>query len=179
MRGLKRTAAGVAAIALTAGILAGCGSSSTSGADTAAESVATQAAALTKAEYTAKANAICAKIDATQGSIDDADLESPEQAKAAIEADVATARAGVAELKALVPPADLQAAHDTFVSTSEESIVLFERLMTQMDSAGVTTDTAALQSDLAEAEALEAKQSAAVKQLGLSKCFTGDVDGTD
>lgn len=183
------TAAGLAAIVLSAGVLAGCGSSSsdTAAADTAAvesvasavESTATTASALTKDQYVAEANAICAKIDDTENALDSGDSDSLAQVQAQLEKGVAAAKEGVAELKALVPPADLQAAHDTFVSTSEDSIALFQRIVGKLDSG--STDEAALTADAKEALALEKKQSAAVKELGLSKCFTGSdiTDDTD
>jgi len=64
MRGLRKTAAGVAAVALAAGVIAGCGSSSDTASTAAAESAATSTTAeLTQAEYVAEANALCRKID--------------------------------------------------------------------------------------------------------------------
>lgn len=180
MRGMKRTVAGVAAIALAAGVLAGCGSSSSdtaSSAEQPAESVATTAA-LSKAEYVAQANAICTKIDDTASALDDnADSETLAQAEASLKKVTAAAEEGVAQLKALVPPADLQAAHDTLVQTSADSIGLFKRLVTALDSDNVNTTE--LNSDLEQAMALEKKQTAAAKELGLSNCFTGQPQGAD
>ena len=64
MRGLRKTAAGVAAVALAAGVIAGCGGSSDTASTAAAESAATSTTAeLTQAEYVAEANALCRKID--------------------------------------------------------------------------------------------------------------------
>jgi hypothetical protein len=101
MRGLKRTAAGAAAIALSIGVLAGCGSSD-SGATTAAEAT-TAAPALTNAEYVAKVNAICTKIDDTANSIENEDGDTIAQAKEGIAELTANAKAGIASLKALTP----------------------------------------------------------------------------
>lgn len=180
MRGLRKTAAGVAAIVLAAGVIAGCGSSSSdtaSSAEQQAESVATTAA-LTKAEYVAQANAICAKIDDTVNTLgDNVDAESIASAEATLKKATAAAEEGVAEMKALVPPADLQAAHDTLVQTSTESIALFNKITDALTSGN--TDTAGLTADAEQAAALEAKQLAAAKELGLSDCFTGQEQATD
>jgi hypothetical protein len=178
MRGLKRTAAGLAAIALSAGVLAGCGSSG----DTASSEATTTAAALTKAEFVTQANAICTKIEASLGSLNEqADSESLADAKDALAKASAAAEEGVAEMKALVPPADLQAAHDTLVQTSSESIALMDKLVSTAESAeSGNVDTAGIDASIEEAFALAEKQSAAAKELGLSDCFTGDsTNGTD
>ena len=172
MRGMKRMAAGIAAVALSAGVVAGCGSSD-SGATTAAD--ATTAPALTKAEYVAKVNAICTKIDDTANSIEIQDADSIAQAKAGIAELTANAKAGIASLKTLTPPADLQAAHDALVATSSESIALNEKIVAAVEAG--TVDTAQLTADAKEAEALATKQEAAAKELGLSNCFTGDEPG--
>ena len=80
MRGLRKTAAGVAAVALAAGVIAGCGSSSDTASTAAAESAATSTTAeLTQAEYVAKANAICRKIDDVTSTLgDNVDTETLE-----------------------------------------------------------------------------------------------------
>lgn len=178
MRGLKRTAAGLAAIALSAGVLAGCGSSG----DTASSEATTTAAALTKAEFVTQANAICTKIEASLGALNEqADSGSLADAKDALAKASAAAEEGVAEMKALVPPADLQAAHDTLVQTSSESIALMDKLTSAAESAeSGNVDTAGLDASLEEAFTLAEKQSAAAKELGLSDCFTGtSTNGTD
>ena len=173
MRGLKRTATGAAAIALSIGVLAGCGSSD-SGATTAAEAT-TAAPALTNAEYVAKVNAICTKIDDTANSIENEDGDTIAQAKEGIAELTANAKAGIASLKALTPPADLQAAHDALVASSSEAIALNEKLVASVEAG--TVDKAQLTADAAEAQALVKKQMAAAKELGLSNCFTGDEPG--
>ena len=184
MRGLRRTASGLAVIALSAGVLAGCGSSD-SGATTAAE--ATSAPPLTKAEYVAKVNAICTTLDNTADSLENADIESVSAAKAQIATFNSEARAAIGELEALVPPADLQAAADTLVASSKESVALFDELTSSIDG-GSGPSTAELEAQATKAEALATKQMAAAKELGLSNCFTGvnndgdastNDDGTD
>ena len=185
MKGMKRTTAAIAAIALSAGVIAGCGSSSDGGATSAADQMeSATTAALTQAEYVAKANAICTKIDDSLSSLDDqSDSESLASAKEQLAKTSAAAEEGVAEMKALVPPADLQAAHDTLVQTSGDSIALMNKLVASAESAeSGNVDTAGLAADLEEATALEKKQTAAAKELGLSNCFTGDPSndsGTD
>ena len=179
MRGLSKAAAGAAAVVLAAGVIAGCGSSSDSASSGGAESVASEAsttAALTKAEFVAKANAICTKIDDVVNSIgDNADADSLAQAEAALSKATAAAQQGVAELKALVPPAALATAHATLVETSGASIALATKLADAAKSGNL--DTATLSADFEEAVALEKKQLAAAKELGLSNCFTGNDAG--
>jgi len=183
MKGMKRTTAAIAAIALSAGVIAGCGSSSEGGATSAAEQVeSTTTAALTQAEYVASANAICGKIaEVTEPLNTPADSETPEQAQAALEKAVAGAKAGVAELTALVPPAELATAHATFVETSSASIELGSKLISALLSGNL--DDPGLEADAREAEALEQKLVAAEKELGLSNCMSGgladDTDGSD
>ena len=181
MRGLRKTAAGVAAVALAAGVIAGCGSSNDTASTAAAESVATQPTAttaeLTQAEYVAEANAICQRIDDVTSTLsDNVDTETPQQAEAGLEKAIAAAQKGVAELKGLVPPAALAAAHATLVQTSGDAIDLGSKLI-RAGLAG-NLDDPALAADLQEATSLEAKQSAAAKELGLSDCFTGNTTDT-
>ena len=181
MRGLRKTAAGVAAVALAAGVIAGCGSSSDTASTAAAESVATEAtsttAELTQAEYVAKANAICRKIDDVTSTLgDNVDTETLEQAQAELDKAVTAAREGVAELKALVPPAALAAAHATLVQTSGDATELGSKIISAALAGNL--DDPALVKEAQQAESLEAKQLAAAKELGLSDCFTGNTTDT-
>lgn len=170
MRGLKRTAVGLAAIALSAGVLAGCGSSGDPASSAASDAATTPA--LTKAEYVAAVNKICTKIDNTADTLDSADVESVTQAKAQIDKMTAAAQEGIAELKALTPPADLQAAHDALVTNSGESIALSQKLMTAIESKSL--DNATLQADAKKAGQLVEAQEKAAKELGLTNlCFAG------
>lgn len=177
MRGLRKTAAGVAAVALAAGVIAGCGSSSDT-ASTAAESVATSTTAeLTQAEYVAKANAICRKIDDVTSTLgDNVDTETLEQAQAELDKAVTAAREGVAALKALVPPAALAAAHATLVQTSGDATELGSKIISAALAGNL--DDPAIMEEAKQAESLEAKQLAAAKELGLSDCFTGNTTDT-
>lgn len=170
MRGLKRTAIGLTAIALSAGVLAGCGSSSDTASTAAADTATT--AALTKAEYVAAVNTICTKIDNTADNLDAGDVESVTAARAQIDKMTAAAQEGIAELKALVPPADLQAAHEALVTNSSESIALSQKLMTAIESKSL--DDATLQADAKKAGQLVEAQEKAAKELGLNNlCFAG------
>lgn len=170
MRGMKRIAAGLAAVTLSAGVLVGCGSSGDTASTAAADT--TTAAALTKAEYVAAVNAICTKIDNTADNLDAADVESVTAARAQIDTMTSAAEEGVTELKALVPPADLQAAHDALVTNSSESIALSQKLMTAIESKSL--DDATLKADAEKAATLVAAQEKAAKELGLTNlCFAG------
>lgn len=170
MRGLKRTAAGLAAIALSAGVLAGCGSSSDTASTAAADAATT--AALTEAEYVKAVNAICTKIDNTADNLDAGDVESITAARAQIDKMTAAAQEGIAELKALTPPADLQAAHDALVTNSSESVALSQKLMTAIESKSL--DDATLKADAEKAGQLVEAQEKAAKELGLNNlCFAG------
>lgn len=180
MRVLRKTAAGVAAVALAAGVIAGCGSSSDTASTAAAESVASEAtsttAELTQAEYVAKANAICRKIDDVTSTLgDNADTETLEQAQAELDTAVAAARQGVAELKGLVPPAALAAAHATLVQTSSDATELGSKIISAALAGNL--DDPAIMEEAKQAASLEKKQLAAAKELGLSDCFTGNAAG--
>lgn len=174
MRGLRKTAVGVAAVALAAGAIAGCGGSSDTASTAAAEGAATATTVeLTQAEYVAKANAICTRIDDVTSSLgENADTETPEEAQAELEKAVTAAREGVADLKGLVPPAGLAAAHATLVQTSGDAIDLGSKLISAALAGNL--DDPALVEEAKQAESLEAKQLAAAKELGLSDCFTGN-----
>ena len=177
MRTSRTAAVLLGAVALGSIGFVGCGSSSDGGATSAADQVeSATTAALTQAEYVAKANAICTKIDDSLSSLDDqSDSESLASAKEQLAKTSAAAEEGVAEMKALVPPADLQAAHDTLVQTSGDSIALMNKLVASAESAeSGNVDTAGLAADFDQAMALAKKQTAAAKELGLSNCFTGD-----
>lgn len=171
MRGLKRTAAGAAAIALSIGVLAGCGTSTSDAGSTAAEATET-APALTKAQFVAKANAICTKLDNTADSLESDAVDTVSAAKAQIKKFNAEAQEALAQLQALVPPAALEAAKDTLVQSSQESVKLFDELTASLEG-GTVPSTAELKAQATQAMALVTKQEAAAKELGLSNCFTG------
>jgi hypothetical protein len=103
------------------------------------------------------------------------DVNSVSAAKAAFSKAADDANAAIAEVKAITPPADLQAAHNDLVSSSEDSIVLFQSLVTDLES-GTTPSAATLKANARKAMALARTQEAAAAKLGLTKCFVNNDD---
>ena len=163
MRGIKRVAASVAVIGLSAGLVAGCGSSST-------DTASTTGTALTAAQYKTKVLAICTKLAVAENDLGNTDVESVAQAEAAFTKAADEADAAINEIKAITPPADLQAAHDDLVSSSQESVALFDSLVADLKD-GSAPSAATLEANAKKAMALAAKQEAAATKLGLAKCF--------
>ena len=139
--------AGLAALAL-----AGCGG----GGDTAGGT-------LTKAEFVAQANAICkdydARIDALgePGSIEDL-VGLAEKAKP-------IAEDGVAKLRGLKAPEDLQASYDEYLATGDVNI----ELVVQLGEAAKSGDVAAIEKIGTEGEDNADKAQGIAAELGLTE----------
>ena len=150
-RTLLLSLAGLAALAL-----AGCGG----GGDTAGGT-------LTKAEFVAQANAICkdydARIDALgePGSIEDL-VGLAEKAKP-------IAEDGVAKLRALKAPEDLQASYDEYLATGDVNI----ELVVQLGEAAKSGDVAAIEKIGTEGEENADKAHGIAAELGLTDCAKG------
>jgi len=139
---------GLAALAL-----AGCGGGGDSAGGT-----------LTKAEFVAQANAICkdydARIDALgdPGSIEDL-VGLAEKAKP-------IAEDGVAKLRALKAPEDLQASYDEYLATGDVNI----ELLVQLGEAAKSGDVAAIEKIGTEGEDNADKAHGIAAELGLTEC---------
>ena len=150
-RTLLLSLAGLAALAL-----AGCGG----GGDTAGGT-------LTKAEFVAQANAICkdydARIDALgdPGSIEDL-VGLAEKAKP-------IAEDGVARLRALKAPENLQASYDEYLATGDANI----ELLVQLGEAAKSGDVAAIEKIGTEGEENADKAHGIAAELGLTDCAKG------
>ena len=142
---------GLAALAL-----AGCGGGGDSAGGT-----------LTKAEFVAQANAICkdydARIDALgdPGSIEDL-VGLAEKAKP-------IAEDGVARLRALKAPENLQASYDEYLATGDANI----ELLVQLGEAAKSGDVAAIEKIGTEGEDNADKAHGIAAELGLTECAKG------
>ena len=142
---------GLAALAL-----AGCGGGGDSAGGT-----------LTKAEFVAQANAICkdydARIDALgdPGSIEDL-VGLAEKAKP-------IAEDGVARLRALKAPENLQASYDEYLATGDANI----DLLVQLGEAAKSGDVAAIEKIGTEGEDNADKAHGIAAELGLTECAKG------
>lgn len=119
---------------------------------------------LTKAELVAQANAICkdydARIDALgdPGSIEDL-VGLSEKAKP-------IAEDGVARLRALKAPEDLQASYDEYLATGDANI----ELLVQLGEAAKSGDVAAIEKIGTEGENNADKAHGIAAELGLTEC---------
>lgn len=132
--------------------LAGCGGGGTSG------------GTLTKAEFVAQANAICkdyeARIDALgePGSIDDL-VDLAAKAKP-------IAESGVAQLRALKPPEELQTRYDEYLATGDVNVAL----LAQLGIAAKAGDFAAIEKIGTEGEDNSDRAHGIAAELGLTEC---------
>lgn len=133
--------------------LAGCGGSGGKSGGT-----------LTKAEFVAQANAICkdyeARIDALgePGSVDDL-VDLAAKAKP-------IAESGVAQLRALKPPEELQTRYDEYLATGDVNVAL----LAQLGIAAKAGDFAAIEKVGTEGEDNSDKAHGIAAELGLTEC---------
>ena len=117
----------VAALGSAALAVAGCGDDGDSG------SPSGDGNALTKAQYIAQADKICAEVDkATQTYSDQIDAlpkgSGPERIATILEGGLAETRKGVARLKALDAPSEDKATIDAYFTSIDKSITAYEGL---------------------------------------------------
>ncbi len=177
MKHSVRIAAAVAAASLSIGLVAGCGGSdsaaSSSAADTTAAAADTTAttAALTKEEFVAAADAVCAdvhaKADALTAAIDSASLQSVQDTWAQA---VADATAGNAELQAITPPADLATGYQAFLDAHAASQANGEALLVDIKAATTVDDATAAVEANTDIDTLATTGKEAAAAVGLTEC---------
>ena len=133
--------------------LAGCGG----GGDTAGGT-------LTKAEFVAQANAICKDYDARIDAL--GDPESIDDLVVLAEKAKPIAEDGVAKLRALKAPEDLQASYDEYLATGDVNI----KLLAQLGEAAKSGDVAAIGKIGPDAEDNADKAHGIAAELGLTEC---------
>ena len=174
MKHSVRIAAAVAAASLSIGLVAGCGGSysaaSSSAADTTADATATTAA-LTKEEFVAAADAVCAdvhaKADALMAAIDSASLQSVQDTWTQA---VADATAGNAELQAITPPADLATDYQAFLDAHAASQANGEALLVDIKAATTVDDATAAVEANTDIDTLDITGKEAAAAVGLTEC---------
>ena len=166
---------------LTAGVLAGCGSSSSSTASTASSAGSPP----TRAEFVAKANAVCATASAQTGKLlgelegaTTAALRAPSASGAAHLADLVAGLHSAAlrvlgQLQALTPPSSDRAAVSQFLTPLTHAITG----LGQADKAIVSGHATQALSSLLELQSQTPKLAAAAHSYGLTQC-EGVLSGT-
>ena len=177
MKQSVRIAAAIAAASLSIGLVAGCGGSdsaaSSSAADTTAAAADTTAttAALTKEEFVAAADAVCAdvhaKADALMAAIDSASLQSVQDTWTQA---VADATAGNAELQAITPPADLATDYQAFLDAHAASQANGEALLVDIKAATTVDDATAAVEANTDIDTLATTGKEAAAAVGLTEC---------
>ena len=123
---------------------------------------------LSQGELVAKGDAICEKYDKKlealpePQSVDDL-VEYTDKGKGIVED-------GVAELKELQPPEDLEAKYDEWLAYGDKAVRAFERL----NAAAKKGDEAEIESIATDAQADEAKSNALAREIGFKKCGEAD-----
>jgi len=170
MKQSVRIAAAIAAASLSIGLVAGCGGSDSSASSSAADTTATTAA-LTKEEFVAAADQVCAdvhvKADALKASLDNTSLQS---VQATFDQAVADATAGNAQLQGITPPADLAADYQAFLDAHAASQANAEALLADIKAAGNVEAALAAVAANTDVETLAAKSEALATKLGLTEC---------
>ena len=137
---------------LSAIVLAGCG-----GGDR-----------LSKAEYTEQADAICARYDKELETIEQdlAGAQSPQDAAAAIDRGIPIVRKGVAELRELEPPEELDDEVDRWLELNDENVKNLEELR----DAAKGGDTQRAQEVAEKSRETERKSDEVAARIGLDEC---------
>ncbi len=125
-------------------------------------------AALTKAEYIEQADAICARFDSQLDAL--AQPETLDDLAAMATEAKPIAEAGVAELRALDPPAELEEQVDAWLVLNEQNIEAIDQLREAAESG----DETKVQQVAATATDNEQKADAAAAEIGLTDCASTD-----
>ncbi len=122
---------------------------------------------LTKAEFVALANAICKDYDARIDAL--GEPASIEDLVGLAEKAKPIADDGVAKLRALKAPEDLQASYDKYLATGDVNI----DLLMQLGEAAKSGDVAAIEKIGTEGEDNADKAHGIAAELGLTECAKG------
>jgi hypothetical protein len=142
-----------AALVLAASFLAACGGGG--GGDR-----------LSKQEFQQRANATCTTYEKKVNEL--GNPQSPSQIPQYVEKGIPLIQQGVAELRRLHPPADLQEDYDRMLAEIEKSIPAARKLA----DAAAKKDAAAVQAALAEGRTASDAADEIAKKLGLTGCVS-------
>jgi hypothetical protein len=122
---------------------------------------------LTKAEYIEQADAICARFDEELDAL--AEPETLDDLAAMATEAKPIAESGVAELRALNPPEELDEQVGAWLALNDANVAAIDELR----EAAETGDESAVQQVAADAAANEDKADAAASEIGLTDCAAG------
>jgi hypothetical protein len=122
---------------------------------------------LSKEDFQQQANATCTKYEKKLNAI--GKPTSLEDIKAYVDKGIPVIQQGLAELRTLKPPEDLQSDYDRMLAEIEKSIPAAR----QLGEAAAENDPAAVQKALAAGNAARAAADDAAKTLGLTECLSG------
>jgi hypothetical protein len=138
-------------LAVVAAVVAGCGGDG--GSDR-----------LSTAEFRQQANAICGEFDAKIAAI--GAPTSPEDIPEFVEKGIPLIQQGLAELRALNPPEELEADYNRMLDETAKAIPAARKLA----DAAAKQDAAAVQEALQEGEEADAESDRLATKLGLDRC---------
>jgi hypothetical protein len=119
---------------------------------------------LSKQEFLQQANAICKRYDAKVAAL--GSPSSPADIPRFVEKGIPVIQQGIAELRALRPPADLESDYNRMLDETEKAIPAARRLA----DAAENRDAAAVQKAIEEGNAADEASDRIATKLGLSKC---------
>jgi hypothetical protein len=119
---------------------------------------------LSNEDFQQQANAICKRYDEKIKAI--GTPTSPADIPAFVEKGVPLIQQGIAELRALRPPADLQDDYDRMLDETEKAIPAARKLA----DAAANNDPAAVQKAIQEGDAANAASDRLATKLGLPQC---------
>jgi hypothetical protein len=119
---------------------------------------------LSKEEFQQRADAICAKYDTKIQAL--GSPSSPEDIPQFLEKGIPLIQQGIAELRALKPPEDLEQDYEAMLDETEKAIPAARKL----GEAAKKQDAAAVQEALAEGERADSESDRLATKLGLDEC---------
>jgi hypothetical protein len=123
---------------------------------------------LSQEEFRQQANSICEKYNDKIQAIDSP--SSPEDIGSYVDEVVPLMQQGIAELRALHPPAEAQDDYDRMLDETEKGIPAAQ----QLGEAASNNDAAAVQRALKAGQAADATSDEIAKELGLTGCASSE-----
>lgn len=121
---------------------------------------------LSQAEFQQRANAICERYDAKISAL--GSPSTPEEIPAFVQKGIPLIEQGLAELRALNPPEDVEDDYNRMLDETEKAIPAARKL----SEAAADNDAAAVQEALQEGQQADAASDRIATQLGLTGCVS-------
>ena len=127
---------------------------------------------LSKSEYTRQADGICARYDERLGAVErELDrVESPEAAAAAIDRGIPIVKDGIAELRELEPPEELEDDVERWLELNEENAENLEKLR----DAAEAGDAQQAEEIATRGEETERRSDELAQEIGLEDCAANE-----